>query len=260
MNVIDAITASNEADRLALGVYLVHGYPSLEQSQQAYDLLRTYEATIFEGGLPVNHLGKSSNVSDIIREAHHVASQTGLSDEEFLDFYGRYRPNLLMHTEDGERQDMEQFRDRVRGSIDTVMTDNTELAAMLGQSFTPNQSSPLSVPFISALSESPEQEVSEQTALAYVGVASRAGGELLPLSQIQATVDKVKKAAPNAKIICGMGICTADDVREISRLSGIHGVSIGTEAMRRLNGGISDFESWLSEIVDALVGEPELSM
>ena len=54
-NIIDAIEASNEAGRLALGIYLVHGYPSLEQSKQAFDVLQAHQrpGVIFECGLPV---------------------------------------------------------------------------------------------------------------------------------------------------------------------------------------------------------------
>ena len=253
IEIFNAITASNDSGRLALGVYLIHGYPSLEISKQAFDLLQTYETTIFECGLPVALL-HGSNISDIIKEAHNVASKAGVSDEELISFYASYRPNLLIHLKDEQRQNVEILRDRIQGSIDAVMTDNVEFLSMLERPLQ-DQKLPLLIQFVSTLSQFPEQNLSVKTMLVYLGVASRTGGELLPSPQIQSAVDTVVKAAPNAKIICGFGIRTVSDVKRLSHIRGIHGLAIGTEALRVLKEGITDFKDWLSEIDCALFWE-----
>lgn len=252
-NVLSSITASNDSGRLALAVYLIHGYPSLELSKQAFDLLQTYKTTIFECGLPVARLD-GSNVSTIIKEAHSVASKTGLSDEELLSFYAGYRPNFLIHLQDEQRQNVKILRDSIQGSIDAVMTDNVEFASILERP-SQDQKLPLLFQFVSAFSEFPERDLNVQTKLVYLGVASRTGGELIPSQQIQSAVSKIAKAAPNAKIICGQGIRTASDVRRLSRIRGVHGLAIGTEAMCRLKQGITDFKNWLLEIDRALLWE-----
>lgn len=249
--ILNTITTCNDSGRLALAVYLVHGYPSLERSKQAFDLLQTHKTTIFECGLPVD-FSHGSSMSAIIEEAHSVILETGLSDDELLSFYAGYRPNILMHTQDDHRQDAKKFHGRIQGEIDAVITENVDLASMLDQPSS-DQKSPLLVHFVSALSESPERDINAQTRLVYLGIASRIGGELLPSPQIQSAVDKVAKAAPNAKILCGFGIRTASDVKRLSRIRGIHGLAIGTEALRVLKEGITDFENWLLEINRELV-------
>ena len=252
--IIDAIAACNEAGRLALAVYLIHGYPSLEQSQRAYEIVQQYPSMMIECGLPVADLS-AADASPPIRESHRVASQAGLSDEEMLAFYARYRPNLLMHQQDHQRTDFEALRDLIQGSVDAVLTDNPAFASVLSQTAS-DPTSPLVMRFASALSETPEQTVDKHTRFIYLGVASRTGGELLPSEQIQRAADRVTQAAPQAKILCGLGIRTVDDVRRISRIRGVHALVIGTEAMRRLGEGLPEFERWLSDIDRALIQEP----
>jgi tryptophan synthase alpha subunit len=72
-NIISNIITCNDSGRLALAVYLIHGYPSLESSKRAFDLLQTHNTTIIECGLPVAFFC-GSNMSDTIKDAHSVAS------------------------------------------------------------------------------------------------------------------------------------------------------------------------------------------
>ncbi len=247
IEIIDRIKACNEAGRLALAIYLIHGYPSLEVSKHAFDLLQSHNIAIIECGLPVASF-KSSSVSTTIEEVHSLVSSRGLSDEALLSFYSGYRPNLLIHLQDGQRQESSILLKKIQGSIDAVMTDNAELASILNQPLQ-DQKLPLPVQFVSALSEFPERDFTPQTdTLVYLGVASRTGGKLLPSDKIQSAVNAIAKTAPDAKILCGFGISTVRDVARLRLIKGIHGIAIGTEAMRRLQKGISEFESWLLEI------------
>lgn len=244
--IINKIRACNDSGRLALAVYLIHGYPSLEVSKRAFNLLQSHNTTIIECGLPVASFS-SSNISTTIKEAHSVASQVGFSDEALLSFYACYRPNLLIHLGDEQRQQA-SILNQIHGSIDAVMTDNVKLATTINQ---PSQDKklPLLVQFVSASSEFPERDFTPQKdTLVYLGVASRTGGELLPSEQIQSAVNAIAKTAPDAKILCGFGIKTASDVARLRLIRGIHGIAIGTEAMRRLKQGITEFENWLLEI------------
>jgi tryptophan synthase alpha subunit len=245
--IIKNIKICNDSGRLALAVYLIHGYPSLEVSKRAFDLLQTHNTTIIECGLPVAFFS-GSNMSTTIKDAHSIASQIGLSDEELLSFYACYRPNLLIHLQDEQREEENILLKQIQGSIDAVMTDNIKFASILNQ---PSQDKklPLLVQFVSAFSAAPERDfIVRPDTLVYLGVASRTGGELLPSEQIQYAVNAIAKTAPDAKILCGLGIRTARDVIRLRRIRGIHGIAIGTEAMFRLKEGITDFENWLLQI------------
>lgn len=251
--IINKIQACNDSGRLALAVYLIHGYPSLKVSKRAFNLLQTHNTTIIECGLPVASFS-GSNISTTIKEAHSVASQVDFSDEELLSFYAYYRPNLLIHLQDEQRQEV-SLLNQIHGAIDSVMTDNVKLASTLNQS-SKDKKLPLLVQFVSAFSDFPDRDFTVQTdTLVYLGVASRTGGELLPSEQIQSVVNAIAKTAPDAKILCGFGIRTASDVARLRRIRGIHGVAIGTEAMCRLKQGITEFEKWLLEINRELLWE-----
>lgn len=255
-NIIDAIEASNEAGRLALGIYLVHGYPSLEQSKRAFDVLQAHQrpGVIFECGLPVPAM-RDFEVVDVIGEAHRVAAQTELSDEEHLAFCGQYRPNILLHMHDEPRK-YEKIHDLSKGTIDAITTENDEFVSMLIQSSDPK--SPRLMRFAHALFESTEQGLSEQTRFIYLCVMNGVPGELLPSDQVQAAVDRVARAAPRAKIFAGLGKCSVEDAKRIRRIEGIHGVSVSSEAMYQLSQGLDAFERWLSDVDRALVQEVDV--
>lgn len=252
-NVIDAIEASNQAGRLALGIYLVHGYPSPEQSKKAFDVLKNHQrpGLIFECGLPVPAM-EDFEVVKVIGEAHRVAAQTKLSDEERLAFYGHYRPNILLHMHDEPRR-YADIHDLSKGKIDSITTENEEFVSILDRSSDPK--SPLLMRFTHMLFESPEQDLSDQTPFVYLCVMNGVPGELLPSDQIQAAVDRVARAAPRAKIFAGLGKCSVEDAERINRIEGIHGVSISSEAMYRLSQGLDEFEHWLSDVDRVFVQE-----
>lgn len=252
-NIVSHIDERNASGRLALAVYLVHGHPSVESSKQAFDALKGYDA-IFECGLPITTF-RTPFTSDTVKRAHDVAAGTALSDETFLSFYAGYRPNMLMNTEDENRRAGDRLLKQLEGSIDSLITDNPELAAMLDRSHAGHDETlPLHVQYVSALSETPERDFTPAPGdmLIYLGLADRIGGELLPLERIQGAIDAIAAAAPHAKILGGFGVRSAADVAYIRRLHGIHGIAIGTEAMDRLEAGLPAFEGWLKEIDRAL--------
>jgi len=250
-DILSSIKKCNEAGHLALAIYLVYGFPSLPASEEAFDLLLKYNTTIIECGLPVRSFD-SSNMSEAISQAHRVASQAGLTDEQVLAFYGRYRPNLLMHQQDNQRPAVEVLAEQMQGLIDTVMTDNPAFLAELNMR-QQKVESPRLFHFADAHFENSVRSLvfEQPDALIYLGCASQTGGELLPSAEIQAAVDLITAAAPKAKILCGMGIRTAQDVARIRQITGIHGIAIGTEAIRRLDQSMEDFENWLIEITQA---------
>lgn len=246
VGVVRHIEACNRAGRLALVVYLLYGHPSLETSRAAFELLRRYRG-IFECSLPIASLHPSSASSAIVG-AHDRASRSGLSDEAFLSFYARYRPNLLAHIRDNERRDADELFGQVRGRCDAVMTDYAPFAATLLESSAHAKNVPLLVQSVSALSGTLERDfkVYEGDMLIHLAVAPRSGGELLALKQLQTAVDKITKVAPHAKILCGYGVRGAAEITRIRRLRGVHGVTTGTEPLRRLATDLAAFESWLA--------------
>lgn len=243
---VEHIRARNASGRLALVVYLIHGYPSLEVSAAAFELLKSYHV-IFECGLPVASLSGSSGSPAIIR-AHQRAAQAGLSDEAFISFYANYRPNILAHIEDGQRRNAKELYEQIQGSFDSVMTDHTQLEAVIRANVAINEPAPLLIQSVSARSETLADLSVQHSAVIHLGLARQAGAELLPLTQLQTAVDKVAEMAPRAKILSGFGLRSAADVRHIRRLRGVHGVTIGSAAMNRLSEGMPKFESWLAAI------------
>ena len=255
IGIVEHIEACNGAGRLALVVYLLYGYPSAEVSEAAFELLKRHRA-ILECGLPVSSM-PSSSASSAIVEAHNQASHLARSDEALLSFYARYRPNFLAHMRDEGRRDTNKLLRQIQGRCDAVMTDYAPLAATISERAARGERAPLLIQTVSALSEAPERDFSvhQDGLLIHLGVSSRIGGDLLPLEQIQTAVDKIVQAAPHAKILCGFGVRSAADVAYIRRLRGVHGVTVATEALRRLARGLSAFASWLEEIDRELTRE-----
>jgi tryptophan synthase alpha subunit len=87
-----------------------------------------------------------------------------------------------------------------------------------------------------------------QETVSCIWVANQTGGALLPVHHIQAAVNAITAVRPDAAILCGFGIRDASDVENIRRVRGVHGVAIGSEAMRRLQMGVDHFDAWLAEV------------
>ena len=252
MSIAEHIEACNQASRLALVVYMLYGYPSVAVSEAAFESLRRYRV-IFECGLPVASLPPSSASSAIVR-AHEQASRLDLSDEAFLSFYARHRPNLLTHIKDEGRRDEGKLFRQVQGRCDAVTTDHAPFAATILKHAARGESAPLLIQSVSALSKAPERDFSlyQDDLVIHLGVSPRAGGNLLPPERIQSAVDRIIEAAPHVKILCGFGVRSAADIAQIRRLRGVHGVTVGTEPLRRLASGLAAFTRWLAEIDRAL--------
>ena len=255
IDLIEHIDALNRAGRLALTVYLVHGHPSVAASEAAFESLRRVGA-IFECGLPVPSLSGTSASAAIVR-AHEGASRNGLSDEESIAFYARYRPNLLLHVEDGRRGGQALF-ERVRGAFDAVTTDDASFEAVLHDSAMRGEAAPLLVRSVSALSTTLESDIvvprGDEDTVIHLGVASLTGGELLPAARIQEALERIATVAPRARVLCGFGIRSAADATRVRRLRGVHGITVGTEALNRLEAGLPEFDAWLAGIDAALDG------
>ena len=258
-NIIEHIKKQNDAGRLALAIYLVHGYPTVETSEEAFKVLGKYDP-IFECSLPesVFHIWCSSPK---VKEVQQVVAQNNLSDKDALAFYTDHRPNMLIYTEGTSQQETQKLLTRLEGSIDSVITTNPKLASVLKESLEPSQDEatrPLNVQHVSALSETLERDLTvyEGDMLIYLSLSEVMGGDLLPLEQLQAAVDKIAQTAPHAKILVGFGIRSAEDVAYVRSLKGIHCVTIGTAAITHLDEGMSSFEGWLSKIDQELVYTP----
>jgi tryptophan synthase alpha subunit len=220
-------------------------------SEEAFNLLVKYNTTIIECGLPVAAF-EGAGMSEAIRKAHSVASQSGLTDEQFLTFYAHYRPNFLIHLQDNQRKTVAALTRQTQGLIDAVMTDSLDFYADLSSRRQSDAQAPRVVQFVSALSEHSLQSLAcEEDALIYLGCASQTGGELLPSAVIESAVDSIAAVAPGAKILCGLGIRSAHDVARIRDIQGVHGVAIGTEAIHCLAQGMAAFEHWLIDINQA---------
>ncbi|MCD4525497.1 tryptophan synthase subunit alpha [Nocardioides sp. cx-173] len=249
LGVVEAIRAAGDTGRLALAVYLVHGFPSRSRSERAFDLLRERRVDVVECGLPVARW-RDSPVSRTIREAHDESAGLGLSDTALLRFYAQFRPNLLIHIADGGRDAAAFAGEELGTAIDAVMTDDVRVEHAVRSGVGPR---PGLVRFVSALSGDLGDELRsvEAPALIYLGVADRTGGTMLPTAVIRSAVEGIKRHAPDSTVLCGFGIRSAGDVARIRGVAGVDGVAIGTEAMRQLARGLDSFERWLTEVHEA---------
>jgi tryptophan synthase alpha subunit len=57
---------------------------------------------------------------------------------------------------------------------------------------------------------------------------------------LQRCVDAIRHERPNARIAAGFGIRSAQDVRAISRVSGIHAVIVGTAFLSALDRSVAE--------------------
>lgn len=105
--IVEHIKKHNDSGRLALAIYLLHGYPTVETSKQAFEVLKKRD-TLFECGLPITTF-HTPLMSEAVQKAHQIAAETDLSDEELLSFYADYRPNMLLHMEDEKRRDVKRL-------------------------------------------------------------------------------------------------------------------------------------------------------
>ncbi|GAB3692539.1 beta/alpha barrel domain-containing protein [Angustibacter aerolatus] len=249
----EAIRRCRDGGSLALVVYLVHGYPTTETSERAFDLLRHRGVPVVECAMPVAIADGPPEPGDAIGRALRVAATNGLRDADVLDYYATQRPNILIDVADPSRDGDDLVRAGALRAVDAVISDDDVMLRRLTDGADgaggPAGSAPRAIPLLAAhaLTAEVARGVAPD-ALVYLAVGDRTGGTMLPAHEIARAVALLRQHAPDATVLCGFGVRTPDDVARLAAVEGVDGVAVGTEALRRLDHGLDALDAWLLEM------------
>lgn len=239
---------AKRSGRLALGIFLVPGYPSWRESQEAVEIAEASGVDFIE--YPVMGSGRCSNrtgqgIANALMHARADLVHANQATLKWLDqvsigvgvVYDGAWPEPKVWAAD------QSFLDHAVALILEPDLDDfdkrTEAAARWGKSL---------IVTISALGSSlaPDQRllVKRSTGFVYMSLGGRTGQRSCGVSEISTRLEQIRATGCTTPVCAAFGIRDAADIAEVRR-AGCEGVIIGSAAIEVLERGIATFQRWL---------------
>lgn len=254
MGVVEqAIKASVDRGDLSVGVFLILGYPSIQESLRALEVLERLGITVFETAVPVTR-DWSSHANAVIKEAHLCADSNSVTRTDVLQTFSALRPNLYILYRDTYVSLGSELFEEMSEKADTVLLEWDQLdtqkvrrsAHKWGISVAQSVS-----PFMREADFAFAVRTAED--LVYLTASDRTGGKILPMYELERAIDCIK-GIRDIPVWCGFGIKDPEDVRRIGAIPGCDGVVVGTAALRAQAFGVQAFEGFIASLVQAATG------
>ncbi len=240
---------------LAIIAYTVLGCPDTSTSKKAIDILSKHNVTIFETAIPVTQRC-SSQLSELIKQAHATACLNNISLEDVLDSYFNFRPNLYILHEGTKFHSFEDLLRKMKGRVDGVLVGWQDKHT-IKEYYQACQD--YGIDMVGLVS--PNMNLKEIVAVLqytegfiYLTAASKTGGRLFPTGVISHTIKTIKSIRDDLPICCGFGLKSPGDVRGIGLLEDCDGVIIGTALLDALSKGLEQFENFIKDVTTIAKG------
>jgi tryptophan synthase alpha subunit len=231
--------------------FTILGFPSIDLSMRALEILRDLKVFAFETAIPVAK-GWSSDTNSTIRNACRIALENNVTAERVVKAFDEYRPNLYILYKRAFGMDIEKALEKFRGRIDMILPE----WGVKNPESTVNIFRKHHVSFVDAISplmpwKETKIRVMSSSAIVYLTCASRTGGPLFKAGTIRSAIKEIKSFRPDVHVFCGFGIRTPNDVQTLGSIEGCDGVIIGSALLECLGRGLDSFKTFVKKIVTA---------
>ena len=246
----EAILREKKKNKIAVIIYTILGYPNVDLSLRALEILKKYNITIYETAVPISS-GYSPDLSKVIKIAHKKAYQNGISPKDVVETFSFYRPNLYIIHE-GTPSYILDFLVKKNEKIDGILIGlNKKETKRYYEDFMSQNIEVVQEISLKLKKEEIRERVKLAQGFVYLTIAERTGGSRYLLRKIERMINAVKEIREDILICCGFGIKDPQDITEVGSLEGCDGIIIGTAALDSLSGGLTQFNSYINAVGDA---------
>jgi tryptophan synthase alpha subunit len=248
----DVIGGNTRRGELAVGIYLVPGFPSWSASLEALRLCVRHEVDFIEFPA-ISDLQWSHRTGPLIARALREAEPG--SEAQRLDWLSRAPVRVAIvygsaWPSPATWSAPPSLRAGVSGYLfETDPPDITDYALAAAED------GAVVIPAVAAtsagLSDADRRVISRGGGFVYASLGPNTGARAASLTDLQRTRAEVRSIRPELPVCAAFGINEPADVDELRGSGGCDGVIIGTAAVAQLEAGTSAFAGWLKAIMAA---------
>jgi tryptophan synthase alpha subunit len=248
----DVIGGQAKRGRLAVGIYLVPGFPDWNASMQAVSLCLSRDVDFIEFPA-VSDPQWSSRTGQMIARALRDAEPYAEAEATAWLLRAPVRVAVVYGSvwpSPGVWSAPPALRAGVCGYLfESDPADIAPYACAAGKH------GAVIIPAVGAasagLSDADRSVISRGGGFVYVSLGPSTGARAAPVADLQRKRAEIKSVRPDLPVCAAFGISEPADVEELRGCGGCDGVIIGSAALAMLDKGIAAFSGWLREIMIA---------
>jgi tryptophan synthase alpha subunit len=248
----DIIDGQAERGRLAVGIYLVPGFPDWDTSLEALSLCLSQEVDFIEFPA-ISDLRWSPRTGSTIARALRDAEP--YSEAKAIGWLLRAPVRVAVVYESAWLSPAgwsapPPLRTGVSGYL--FETDPPDIASY---ALAAAEDAAVIIPAVGAtaarLSDADRRVISYGGGFVYASLGPKTGARAASLTDLQLKRNEIQLVRPDLPVCAAFGISHAADVEELRGSGACEGVIIGSAALAKLGEGMAAFTGWLKEIVTA---------
>jgi tryptophan synthase alpha subunit len=248
----DIIGGNTKRGTLAVGVYLVPGFPSWSESMAALDLCVSHDVDFIEFPAmsdPRWSPRTGQAVARALRDAEPY------SEAEATAWLLRAPVRVAVVYESAwPSPDVWSAPVSLRAGVSGYLFESGP-SDVAGYALAAAEDGAAIIPTVDAttsgLSNADRHLISRGGGFVYASMGAQTGTRSASLSDLQRKRTEVRIVRPDLPVCAAFGISEAADVEELRGCGGCDGVIIGSAALAKLGEGMAAFTGWLKEIVTA---------
>ena len=197
--------------------------------------------------------GHPTNTNQTLIQAHRTALSGQSTNADFLVEAGARSPNFLVVYPNAVGDDVYGFLERCSGTIDSLIfvegLAGSE-SSLVTHGLEANQLEELSRRYdlcivrivYAGYEETFAEPLASSTGFVYLAVSTIPGGPVIHAEALQRSIDRIKLHRPDLPLVVGFGIKTLDQVRALSAVDGIDGLTVGTWLYQAQEDGFEAFK------------------
>jgi tryptophan synthase alpha chain len=248
----DIIGGSAKRGRLALGIYLVPGFPDWDASMEALSLCLSHDVDFIEFPA-ISDPGWSPRTGSMIARALRDAEPYSEAKATAWLLHAPVRVAVVYPSawsSPAAWSAPPPLRAGVCGYL--FETDPPDIAPY---ALAAAEQGAVIIPTVDAstagLSDAARRAISGGGGFVYASLGPQTGSRAASLADLRRKREEVRSVRADLPVCAAFGISRAADVEELRGSGGCDGVIIGSAALAKLDEGMPAFTGWLKEIVTA---------
>ena len=248
----DIIDGQAERGRLALGIYLVPGFPDWDTSLEALSLCVSLGVDFIEFPA-ISDLGWSPRTGPTIARALRDAEP--YSEAKATAWLLRAPVRVaVVYGSAWPSPEVWSAPPSLRAGVSGYLFE-TDPPHIGSYTLAAAEDGAVIIPAVDAttvgLSAADQWLISGGGGFVYASLGPNTGARAASLTDLQRKRDEIRLVRPDLPVCAAFGINQAADVEELRGCGGCDGVIIGSAALAKLDEGMAAFTEWLKEIVIA---------
>jgi tryptophan synthase alpha subunit len=248
----DIIGGNARRGRLAVGIYLVPGFPSWRESLEALSMCLSHDVDFIEFPAmsdPQWSPRTGQTVARALRDAEPYAEAEATAwllraPVRVAVVYGSAWPSPAVWSAPPP----------LRAGVSGYLFESGP-SDVAGYALAAAEEGAAIIPTVDAttagLSDADRRLISRGGGFVYASMGAKTGTRSASLSDLERKRTEVQAVRPDLPVCAAFGINEAADVEELRGGGGCDGVIIGSAALAKLGEGMAAFTGWLKEIVTA---------